>query len=611
MDRKGLVIAAALATLLVAQALAQSFTANPSATTVAVGQRFQISFTFANEDISGLSGFRAPDFRDFQVISGPNSSRSVSIVNGVMSSKLSYVYYLVPRAEGTFTIGEASVNYRGQTYRTKPFTITVQAGAGGGGSRPAPRSRQPNQPQSVEEEIEENLFIRAFVDKRNVWKGEQVTVAYKMYTRLSFAQPHISKLPTYQGFWAEEIATPNNVYFDREQYQGKTYNAATLRRAALFPTRSGELTVTPFEMEVPVQIREGGNQGFFNDPFFSRVRTVEHVARSNRVVVNVKPLPETNLESFKGAVGEFTMNVELDKTEVKRNEPITIRVTISGSGNIKLVQSPDVVIPPGFERYDPQIDERITAGTPVRGTKTFEYLIVPRRSGEKVIPPIEFAYFDLSEERYRTISSKPTRISIQQASAEPTEDFSKHQVEALDRDIRFIKTESGSFTKIGERYYDSWLYWTLVAVPLAALIGAVLWRRRADELAADVGLLRLKRAEKTAKQRLKLAEEALGKKNHAAFYHAISNALTGYLCDKKRVPLAEFAIDDMVERLRADGVPPPTLKRLKETFERCEFARFAPGALGDKEAGHSFDAAKKLIVEIDQALAERKRRSSS
>ncbi|MBD3409572.1 MAG: hypothetical protein GF419_05130 [Ignavibacteriales bacterium] len=609
MDRKGLVIAAALATLFIARAYSQSFTANPSATTVAVGQRFQISFTFAHEDISGLSGFRAPDFRDFQVISGPNSSQSVSIVNGVMSAKLSYVYYLVPRAEGTVTVGAASVNYRGETYRTKPFTVTVQAGSPGGGSRPAPRANQPDRPQSVEDEIEENLFIRAFVDKRDVWKGEQATVTYKMYTRLSFSQPHISKLPTYQGFWAEEIATPSNVYFDREQYQGRSYNAATLRRAALFPTRSGELTVTPFEMEVPVQIRDGNNQGLFNDPFFSRVRTVDHVARSNRVVVNVKPLPETDLESFKGAVGEFSMKVEFDKTEVKRNEPITIRVTISGSGNIKLVQSPDVVIPPGFERYDPQIDERITAGTPVRGTKTFEYLIVPRRSGEKEIPGIEFTYFDLSEERYRTITSKPTRISIQQASAEPTEDFSKREVETLDRDIRFIKTESGSFSEIGARLYERWFFWALVGVPLLALIGAVIWRRRADELAADVGLLRLKRAEKTAKKRLKLAEESLGKKNHAAFYHAIANAITGYLCDKKRVPLAEFTIDDMIERLHADGVPPPTLKRLKETFERCEFARFAPGALGDKEAADSFDAAKNLIVEIDQALAARKRRN--
>ncbi len=371
--------------------LAQSFVASVAQTTVADNQHFEVSFTFSGKNINGVRNFKPPKFRNFLALSGPNQSTSIQIINGVQSASLSYNYIIQAKSIGTFSIGTASIEYNGETFKTKPIKITIVKGS----SKP---KKQKQDAGISDEEIAKNLFIRAIVDRRKVYLGEQVTVTYKLYTRLNIAaQMSISKLPHYQGFWAEELETSSNITFATEVIDGKQYRVGVLKKAALFPTQTGKLEITPFELTVPIQLRRNRNRNnffddFFNDPFGFN-QTVEYNATSNKVTINVLSLPtEGKPDSFHGAVGEFSLNADVDKTTAKTNEAVTLKVILSGKGNLELLEMPELNLPSGFEKYEPKTSENIKKRNIISGSKTAEYLMIPRVVGTREIPPVEFSY---------------------------------------------------------------------------------------------------------------------------------------------------------------------------------------------------------------------------
>ncbi len=583
---------------------AQNFVASVGQTTVADNQHFEVSFTFSGKDINGVRNFKPPAFRNFLVLSGPNQSTSIQIINGVQSASLSYNYIIQAKRTGTFSIGTASIEYNGESFKTKPIKITIVKGS----SKP---KKQKQDASISDEEIAKNLFIRAVVDRRKAYLGEQVTVTYKLYTRLNIAaQMSISKLPHYQGFWAEELETSSNITFATEIIDGKQYRVGVLKKAALFPTQTGKLEITPFELTVPIQLRRNRNRNnffddFFNDPFGFN-QTVEYNATSNKVTINVLSLPtEGKPDSFHGAVGEFSLNADIDKTTAKTNEAVTLKVILSGKGNLELLEMPELNLPSGFEKYEPKTSENIIKRNIISGSKTAEYLMIPRVVGIREIPPVEFSYFNPTKKKYVTLRSKSFKLNITQGERLPEVEYAgKEDVQHLGSDIRFIKTSFEDIYKKEESVLFTTFFWVGGIVPMLILFIAVGWKKRNDKLAGNIALLRYSKAQKVAKNRLKKAKKLMQENNYKEFYTEVSLALFGYLEDKFHIPKAEFTIERAMDELRKSGVEESLINDVKKAAEDCEFIRFAPGAEKSTAMQNMYDQLTTVIIDVEKNIVE-------
>lgn len=580
---------------------AQKFYASVDKNKVGLNEQFEISFTFEGKDINSLNNFTPPAFTNFLALSGPNQSTSMQIINGNVSASRTYSYYLQPRSIGKYTIGSASIQFDGGTFKTQPLTIEVVKG------NTQPRQQSNNNTVS-DADIADNLFIRAVVDKQKVYLGEQVTVVYKLYTRLNIAaQMSINKLPNYEGFWSEEIETANNIDFTTEIINGKQYRVGVLKKAVLFPSQTGELSITPFELNVPVQIQKKKRSNnifddFFNDPF-GRSETYEYNAKSNTVKISVLPLPESKKPlSFAGAVGRFEINSSIEQKKYKTNEPITIKLTISGSGNINLLNVPELNLPTGLEKYEPKTDEQINAGSVVTGVKTIEYVIVPRIAGVKEIPPIEFSYFDPSKKSYVTLSTQGYTIDIAQGEADNSEYTNKQGVETLDQDIRYIKTDADDISTNSGFVLFHFGFWMFFIVPLIAVVFLVNWKRHQDKLSGNIQLMKYQRAQKIAKNRLKVAKKLMEENKVEIFFTEISLALFGYLEDKLHISKAEFTLDYACDTLKRKNIPDHIINELRDSVLKCEFVRFAPNTDGRAAMTEMYESISHVIIEIERSI---------
>ncbi len=586
---------------------AQKFNVSADRTIVGQGDRFQVDFTFEGGDVNGITNFRPPRFDGFRILSGPNQSSSMSIINGKVSGSLSLSYILQPVNIGEYTIGSASVDYGGKSYSSQPLKIKVEKGS--------PQQQQQAQGSSVnQQELAKGVFIVAEANKSRALLGEQITVTYKLYTKLNIASPQISKLPSYEGFWSEEIGPIQQINFDLEMYKGERYRVAKIKQVALFPSRTGSLSVTPFELNVPVIVKKKrtGNDmfdEFFNDSFFGRTETVELKTKSNTLKIEVDPLPSGAPGSFNGAVGNFSIKAEVDKQNVVTNESFTLRLNVSGSGNIKLLKAPEPQLPAGFEKYDPKTIENINKGSQISGQKIIDYLIVPRSAGEKEIPPVEFTYFNPSTRKYVILKSQPFRINVKQGVGGEvvTQGVSKEDVKLLNEDIRFIKTSDFNLEPKQEiSLIKSW-FWISLVVPFLSLVGAFVYKRKQDELYGNVQLMKFQKAEKEARKRLKLAKAALDNKQTTSFYSEISLALFGYLEDKLSIQKSEFTLEKAEEKLISRNVNDELLNRVKQIAEKCEFARFAPQGEMQAAANEMYEETVKVIVELDSSIGGKKK----
>ena len=583
--------------------VAQEFTASVNETTVADNERFQISFTFSGPSINNLSKLSPPSFENFLLLSGPNQSTSIQIINGAQSASLTYGYVVQPKRIGSFTIGSASIVQKGTTYKTEPINITVVKGA----DKP---KQQKNDNQISEAEIAKNLYIRASVDKTRAFKGEQVTVVYKLYTRLSIAsQMGINKLPQYQGFWAEELETSNNINFKTEIIGGKQFRVGVLKKVALFPTQAGTLEITPFELTVPIEIQKQRNgksiwDDFFGDPF-GRSQIYEFNAKSDVVKIEVEPLPAGQPEFFKGAVGDYSFDAKLNSTTVKSNEPLTLKISISGIGNIGLLEMPEINLTNGFEKYEPKIKDQINRKGRISGTKTGEYLFVPRVVGIREIPPIEFSFFDPTKKKYFTLKSESFKIDIKPGDKQVVTDVvGKEDIKELGTDIRFIKTTYDDIEKKESYVTDSTGFLFASILPVIFGVGLIGWKRRYDKLHGNVVLLRYQKAQKVAKNRLKTAKKLMDTQNHKDFYTELSSALFGYLEDKLHISKSEFTIEKASDELRSRNISDELIKDLKTGAEKCEFVRFAPDAEKSSAMQDMYDEIADVIINLEKNISE-------
>jgi hypothetical protein len=597
----------ALTLLSGASSLAQdaSFTAIIDKNPIGLGDQFTLSFVLNNAGMGGGKNMQLPDLTKFHIMSGPNQSSSMQFINGAVSSSITYSYILQPKEMGKATIGPATIDVGGKQYKTQPLTIEVVKGA--------PRqTQQAPPPDDASAQIGDNLFLKATVDKNHVIQGEQINLTFKLYTRVSVSNYGVDKNPSMTGFWGEDIENPKNISLSTETVNGKQYRVGIIRKMALFPTQSGTLEIAPMEATTQVQIQSRSVDpfdAFFRDPFG---RTVNYKVKSEPLKIKVDPLPANAPASFKGAVGKFTMSTSVDRRTTKTNEPVTLKITIAGTGNIKVLEVPEIELPKDFEQYTPKVSDNINRQEGrISGSKTFEYLLIPRYPGQKIIKPLAFSFFDLNKREYVTLQSPQIELNVEQgtATAPPViAGGNREDVQLLSQDIRFIKVSQPSFSRRSEYLYKSGLFIALVLLPLAGLVGTFAYARQRQAEMLDAAGYRNRRAIKVAQKGLKQAEQLLASKasgnavQKLEFYSEVSRALHKYLGDKLNIQQADMSVESVMSALSTRSLNPAIPKSLKSVWEVCGMARFAPTSLESVAMQKTYDEAKWVIVELERTL---------
>ena len=594
-----LVLAAGLARPGLVQAQELTLQAYVDRTQIPLNQQFSLTVELSGRDAQRAPEPAVPDLSDFAVFLGTSSGMSTQIINSQISVSRTFTHRYVATKEGSFTIPAIQIAYRGKTFQTQPIPIQIVKA-----QTPGSRSSSNN--------LEDLLFLKALVNKRRVYQNEPVIVTYKIYTAVNIQSYGIKQLPNTVGFWSEEFTMPARPPLSSEIINGRRFRVATIRKIALFPQEPGEKTLDPMivecEVRLPRQRRSRDPfESFFDDPFFSLGRTVTRSVASNRVKIEVLPLPEANRPlDFSGAVGRFTLSAEVDKSRVKTNEAVTFKLTISGVGNIQILPEPKVSWPSDFEVYDPKITEKVNrSGAQITGSKTYEYVLIPRYPGAQVIKPVSFSYFDLREQAYKTLSSPSIQLNVVRGD-EPLVHVpmaaSKEDVELIGQDIRFIQTRLPEFQRIGDVFYKRLGFAATLAFPLLALAGALVYRRHQERLSADVAYARSRKANQMALKRLRQANKALRHGDSKAFYAEVSKALTGFIADKLNVPAAGLITDEVASLLQAKNIRPETITQYLDCLRTCDFKRFAPTDADESEMKAFFEQARKAIIALEKEL---------
>jgi hypothetical protein len=584
-----------------------TFQASVDKNPVGVDDQFTLTLTLGSSGTGGGKNLQLPELNKFRIMAGPNQSSSMQFINGVVSSSVSYSYVLQPKEIGKFTIGSASIEAGGKTFQTNPVPIEVVKGS------PRPK-QQAAAPEDVSGQIGDNLFLRATISKTRVIQGEQVNLAYKLYSRVSLLDVREEKASNLIGFWGEEIERSKDAPPAVEVVNGKQYRVFTIKLMALFPTQSGTLEISPMALKATVQVQSKRSldpfDSFFSNPF-GRSAAVD--IKSEPLKIKVDPLPLGAPDDFKGAVGKFAMSTTVDKKTTRTNEAVTLKVTISGTGNIKLLESPAVELPVDFEQYSPKVSDNISRPQGlISGSKVFEYLLIPRYPGLKVIKPVTFSYFDLGKREYVRLRSPQIELNVEQGAATLAPLIaggSREDVRMLSQDIRFIKVGQIGFTRPGEYLYSSASFIVLMLLPLVALVGAFVYSRRQQSVLQDqVGYRNrsaMKVAQKGLKQAAYLLKESAGSPNpkqRLRFYAEVSRALWKYLGDKLNIPQSEFSVEGAIAELSRRGVVTDLQQSLRMVLESCDMARFAPTSLGQATMEKSYEEARRIIVELERTL---------
>jgi len=550
---------------------------------VSVGDQFRLSFTL-NENGSDL---QLPDLSNFDLLMGPTTSQSSSfqMINGktTQSSSFSYMFVLRAKKEGKFTIRPASIKVNGKIYESNTLNIQVVKGQPQQQTAPAQQGNQAQEAAPTGTVSKDNLFVRLSLDKTNVSKGEQIRATVKLYISQSVPLNGFEevKLPSYEGFWTKEIAVPQQVSFTREVYNGKIYQVGILKKTILFPQQTGAIKIDPFEITCLVRQKVGRQQGFFDD-FFDNYRVVKAKVVSDPQTVNVKDLPNQPAQ-FSGAVGSFNLAGALDKTNVKSNEAVTLKLTVNGSGNLTLINPPKIELPQDFEAYEPKTTEHTIANdNGLSGSVTFEYLFIPRFPGNFTIPSIDFVFFNPSTHQYETRSTQAFPLSVEKGSEDQNStvvnSYSKEDVKMIGKDIRFIKQNKAKFQPKGSSFYGTLGFYSIYALSLLSFGFVFVVNRKKIRESANLALVRNKQANKVALKRLKAAASHLKNNQQEQFYEAVIKALWGYLSDKLSIPVADLNRERASATLLKRGMDQSVVNELMKLIDDCEFARFAPAA---------------------------------
>ena len=584
---------------------------------VAADEQFNVTFIIEGEE--NPSDFQWSSGSDFQVLWGPQSGRSTSIqiMNGkrTKSVQTTYTYVLRPTASGKFSIPRASASVKGKEIWSEPKSIQVAAaGAASSPSRQAQQSGQSQQSgtqsQARQAGVQDSdIFLKMDLSRTNVVVGEPIIATLKLYQRVNIGGFENVSFPTFNGFWSQEIEAPTNIEFDREVLDGQIYNAALLRKFVIIPQQQGQLKIDPAEMVCLINIRvsPGGTSIF--DGFFDDYRTVRKKVSTDTMTVNVSPLPAGAPASFGGGVGSFSISAKLSRDSLKTHEAASLLVTISGNGNISLLEAPKVKFPPDMEVYDTKVSEKVDKGG-LSGSKFYDFPFIPRSHGDFVIEPITYSYYDVNQGRYVTLTTEPIPVSVARGNETDAGGIviagpSQKDVRTLGSDIRFINIKSPDLVTKGSFLIGSGLFWILTA--LIAALAAVLWLvfRKMAARRADVAGTKNRKATKMALKRLHLADTFLKQNLYTAFYEELHKALLGFISDKLNIPVAELSRDRISESLKAEKVDERYIDTFIGILDACEFARYAPDSGHEAMAAH-YDAAVDVISSIDSNMKEKK-----
>ena len=569
---------------------------------VVVGERFQVVF----ESNAEGRNFQAPSFEGFNVVGGPftSTSSSIQVVNGSVtrSTRISYTFAVQATREGTFRIGAASLTVDGNKVSSEPFEVKVlpddgsSAASGGGVNSSQGQGQQSTSDPQVNGK---DLFLRCIPSKKSVCVGEQVVLTYKLYTKVPVSSVSVSKMPSYAGFWTKDISDNSGKLKQSSEYvNGIEYTTAEIQKVIIVPQRSGNLTIDPMTMECIAQIRTERSsrrsmdpfEAFFNDPFFNNnITNVQKELSSQSLSIDVKSLPENGKpDSFAGAVGNYKFTSSIDKEELSTNEAVTITFTVSGSGNIELLQMPEPVFPPDFEVYDPKITTNVDASSQgMTGTKKAEYLAIPRRAGSFSVQPVEFTFFNPSTGTYQTLLSEPYELSVRKGKDSDGDGggvyaSNQEDIKYLGSDVRHIMNDGAKLKPKHSSFFASSVYFAILLGLLVVFIALLFILKKRAEMAKDTAANRNRKADKVARGRLKNAYQHLKAKDQEKFYVEMSQALWGYIADKLGIERSKLSMETVSETMKANNVPDELTQQFVDTLNSCEFARFAPGSAEEK-----------------------------
>lgn len=556
---------------------ATSFTVN-APRRVAVGEKFAV--TFRLKDGEGTS-LKVPQINGCKLLYGPSTSTSQSytVINGQMSSSSSvdYTYYYAAEKEGSYTIGEATITCDGKRLATDPVPIQIVAASEESTQRHG-NSRQPViiddiTTQSSDRPVSANdVFIRIILSKNNAYEQEAVECTIKLYTKYQISEFFCTKQPSFEGFLIEDLDFTSSLN-RQEEYNGQTYMTALLKKCILFPQKAGKLTITSGNYDLKVMQYDMINMGFFSVPD-ARERKIQ--VNSNSASINISPLPAPQPDGFTGAVGKFSIDSRLVGNNFRTNEPATLIYTITGTGNIKYLKEPAIDFPTEFEQYTPNVDiDARIAGNNVTGTMTVEYTFVPKAVGNFTIGSDKFVYFDVNTHQYVTLDTPAYDIKVVPGINGSTSE--RQEISSKNTDILHIKPDVNISNSV-HYYLDSTLYWAIYILVIAILITVIIVYRRNIRRAADVRGMKLAKANKVARKRLKLARTYMQRGDSEKFYEELLRALWGYLSDKLSIPSSQLSRDNISAELHKFGASAELSEKFISLLDECEMARYAPTA---------------------------------
>lgn len=563
-----------------------NFSSSVDRTTVGLGEAFTLNVTASGENLGNVPTPQLPELPDFNVI-GRSSSQStnISLINGKMTQQvtINFIYTLSPKKIGKLMIGPCTIKYQDKTYETQPVQIEVIKGT----TQPAPSHPSQTAPSPPSGSLEGNLMVVSTINRRTVFVGEQVNVDYALYTRYNLGNVNLDKVPSFSGFWSEKIFDASRIDYQRKTYGGKAYNAALLKKVALFPITAGELTIDPMVLKVEV-VRPPRD-------FFDFFGTTEDVRVESRVLkLTVQPLPEEGKpEEFCGGVGNFTISAKLDRDSSANGEPINLIVKITGTGNVRLVEKPKLPSLPNLRVLEPEVVDKIqTSGEVVKGTKEFHFPIIPQADGEHIIPEITIAFFDPRAKTYKTVSTEKQRFTASGAAV-AGEVVEAGGMKVLGTDIRYIKPDAKALrteTPIGYGWFYALYFFSILVI-----VAAVWHRTRQDRMTIDRAYARKARSNKLVKKRLKQAEVFLTKNNVKEFYSALAKSVLGYAGDRFNIDTQVLTKEHILEKLSERGVNQEMINDLREILEECDTGCYSPGPSAGRDCRDIMQKAKGLL----------------
>ena len=564
-----------------------ALTAKVSKNKLGINQRLKIEFSINKQ---GGDNFSPPKFANFKVVGGPSQSVSQSWINGTVSFSQSYTYIIQPKIKGELVLGKASINIAGKTIKSKPIKIIVVDAVA--------IPKDPNDPNYV---AQQNIHLVAEISKSRPYVGEGIYVEYRLYVseNISVYDTSVTEAPQYNGFWNQNIKI-NDFPVKMGKYNGENYRYIVLQKALLVPTKTGKLNIDPMKMNIVIGVPTGRADFFGNA--ITRNITKEFASAKKTILPKSLPLEGKPMD-FAGAVGDFKFNVTLSKEVLKANESSQIKVMVSGKGNLKLFELPEITTPVELEKYQPERKEKVRVNSSgISGSVSDLYTVVPQYKGKYKIPNISFSYFNPKEKKYHTILAEDFFVNVLEGKElKPIVNSStvlKQNVVSTGKNFRYIQTKSNFKPKNINDLFKSNLFYVLLLLPLLTIPIVILIAKRNDEKNSDLIGNKLRKAERLAKKYLSEARKQLGKKE--AFYEALERALHNYLKAKLGIETADISGDKITEILKNKNINSTTINEFVEVLKQSDFARYTP--ISNSEMKEEFERAKQVIVELDKQL---------